>query len=235
MDNPEVVLRFLASEAFEKPSDRPEPGARPFITISRQAGAGGRSLAQALLTHFASHRDPLLSGWQRADREVCETLAADPRLGVSMQALLDERFRGRLEDYLSQAISGSAPQIKVHRALFSTMRSLAAVGRVILVGRGGFMATRGYLGGLHLRLVGSRASRIERVCLRESLSRAEAERWIDRQDKDRRALVAEYFGASAEDPQNFDAVFNTDLLGFDSIAEAVTELVLSRARSRVHA
>ncbi|MBI5594652.1 MAG: cytidylate kinase-like family protein [Elusimicrobia bacterium] len=235
MNNPESVLRFLKSEAFETHPELPAPGARPFVTISRQAGAGGRSLAEALLRHFAARQVPELSGWHWMDRELCENLAADPRLGVSMESLLDERFRGRLEDFLSHALSGSAPQIQVHRALFSTMRSLAAVGRVVLIGRGGVCATRGFSGGIHVRLVGSRSARIERAALRRGRGRAEAECWVDEQDKARTKLLKEYFGASAADPLLYDMTCNTDLLAPDEIAEAVAGLVLMRTRTPAHA
>ena len=235
MDTPESVLRFLVSEGFEKRPDRPEPGSRPFITISRQAGAGGRSVAEALLKRFDSARSQDLYGWQWMDKSICDSLARDPRLGVSMKSLLDERFRGRLEDYLTSAITGTAPQIKVYRALFSTMRSLAAVGRVILVGRGGACATRGYPGGVHIRLVGSRPARIERAALRLGMTHSAAERWVDEQDKARSALMKEYFRVSSDDPLLYDATYNTDHLPPEHVAESVAALVLLRARMPAHA
>lgn len=235
MERTADVMRFLDSQAFERVDPEGELGTRPFVTVSRSAGAGGRSLAEALMRVFARRARPELSGWQWADNEVCGRLANDPRLGVSLDALLDERFRGRLEDALTSTLAGTAPQFTVYRSMFRTERSLAAVGRVILVGRGGVCATRGLSGGVHVRLVGARAARVERVAARQGWVRAQAEAWVDAQDKAREALVREYFGASLADPLLFDATFNTDLVSPDSAAEAVAELVLSRARRAVPA
>lgn len=224
------VLRFLDSQTFERPGPEGEPGTRPFVTISREAGAGGRSLAEALLAAFARRRRPELAGWQSADKEVCERLSRDPRLKVSLTALLDERFRGAIEDALTTAFTGAAPQFAVYRAVFRTERALAAVGRVILVGRGGALATRGLSGGVHVRLVGARDARVERVAARQGWTRHEAGRWVDEHDRAREALVKAYFGASPADPLLYDVTFHTDHVSPDSAAEAVAELILARSR-----
>lgn len=230
MERSELVLRFLGSQVFEKPQALPEPGERAFVTVSRQAGAGGRTLAAALLEEFGRRGAPVLSGWQWADRDVCESLAADPRLNVSLSTLLDEHYRGRLEDYLAQVLSGAAPQLKLFRALFATMRSLAAVGNVILLGRAGVCATRGMPGGVHVRLVGSRGARVERSARRFGWDQAKAERWVDEQDRSRAALVKEYFGHDVADPLLYDLVVNTDSVTAAAAAACVADLVLSRAR-----
>lgn len=230
MERSELVLRFLGSQVFEKKETLPEPGERAFVTISRQAGAGGHSMATALLEEFGRRGSPALSGWQWADRDVCESLAADPRLNVSLSALLDEHYRGRLEDFLAQMVSGAAPQLKLFKALFATMRSLAAVGNVILVGRGGVCATRGMPGGVHIRLVGSRGARIERCARRFGWDHGKAERWVDEQDRARAQLVKEYFGHDVGDPLLYDLVVNTDAVPAAGAAAAVADLVLARAR-----
>lgn len=231
MERNEVLLRFLGSQVFEKPQSLPEPGERAFVTISRQAGAGGRTMADALLAEFARRGTPALAGWQWADREVCESLAADPRLNVSLRALLDERYRGRLEDYLAQVIGGAAPQVKVHHALFATMRSLAAVGKVVLVGRAGVCATRQMPGGVHVRLVAGRDSRIKRVAARFGFDEAKARRWVDEQDLARAALAKDYFAADLNDPLLFDATFNTDVVSPAAAAGMVADLVLARVKT----
>lgn len=230
MERIELVLRFLGSQIFEKPESKPEPGERAFVTISRQAGAGGRTMAAALLDEFARRGVPALEGWQWADRSLCESLANDPRLHASLEPLLNEHYRNRLEDYLTQVISGAAPQLKLHQALFATMRSLAAVGKVVLVGRAGVCATRGMPGGVHIRLVGARGKRVERVAKRFGWDESKSERWVDEQDRSRAAVVKEYFGHDIGDPLLFDAVFNTDVMPAATVATAVADLVLARSR-----
>jgi cytidylate kinase len=230
MESNAAVVRFLEGQTFERPGPDGEPGTRPFVTISRQAGAGGRSLAEALLTAFNRRVRPELFGWSWADQEVCERLARDPRLRDSLDALVGERFRGPLEDALAAALAGSTPQLALYRAAFRVERGLAAAGRVILVGRGGVSAARGLPGGVHVRLVGARTMRLERVAARNGWTRAQAGVWVDEQDRARERLLREYFNASLADPLLFHATFNTDTVSPDVAAEAVAELVLARSR-----
>ena len=64
-------------------------GLYPFVTISRQTGAGGNRLAKAIVKEMEQlPNDPLFQGWQILDREICERLVADPELKVSMESLL---------------------------------------------------------------------------------------------------------------------------------------------------
>ncbi|MDE2291254.1 MAG: cytidylate kinase-like family protein [Elusimicrobia bacterium] len=235
MERPELLLRYLSSHAYERTQGCPEPGLRPFLTISRQAGAGGHTLAELIPKAFEETGAEKLKGWQWADRAICESLAADPKMGVSLDSLLDERFRGHLEDYLSQTIVGTAPQMRVHRALFRTIRSLAAFGRVVILGRGGVCCTRGFKGGVHVRLIGSRPVRVQRTMSRLSCGKVEAERWVDAQDKERAGLLKEYFGARIDDPMLYDVVLNTDRWSPKETAAAIADLVLARARDAVAA
>ena len=62
MERTEAVLKFLGSQTYESGKTQAEPGERAFVTISRQAGAGGRALAAALLEEFAKRGNPVLTG-----------------------------------------------------------------------------------------------------------------------------------------------------------------------------
>jgi hypothetical protein len=225
------VQRYLEVMAYEQ-QRAGGPDARvgrfPFVTISRQTGAGGHSLAQALLQAMSREREPLFHGWQMFDQELCRVLMEDPKLRVSLQSLLTEAYRSQLEDVLCHLVLGDSPQSVVVQTTFRTLRTLATMGKVVLVGRGGACVTRGLPFGVHVRLVASEASRIARMARLFELTDTEALRLIRRQDQDRARLVAEAFHKDIDDPLLYDAVWNTDAVSVETIADAL--LVLIRAK-----
>lgn len=227
----ESVLHYLRGMAGEAPRARHAGGRWPFITLSRQAGAGGRELAQELLRRMGARRDPLFSDWQVFDSALCQKVAEDPKLRVSLQSLLSEDFRGSVADYLAQLIAGESPQIAVHKRIFETVRSLAAVGKAVIIGRAGSCLTRSWPLGVHVRLTAPKAARVHRMARRFNVPSEEAERWVDEQDRSRARLVRTYFHRDIEDPTLYDAVFNSESLGMPAVAEAILALVAERARS----
>lgn len=227
----ESVLHYLRGMSGEPPRRGPSGGRWPFVTISRQAGAGGRELAQELKRRMEERRDPLFSDWHVFDSALCQKVAEDPRLRVSLQSLLSEEFRGAVADYLAQLIAGESPQIRVHKRIFETVRGLAAVGKAVIVGRAGCCLTRDWPLGVHVRLTAPKPARVHRMARRLSIPLEDAERWVDEQDRSRARLVRAYFHRDIEDPLLYDAVFNTETLPPPAIAEAILSLVAERARS----
>ena len=118
-------LRAAVRERQQAAEKKPPVGELPFITISRQAGAGGRSLARALLAEFEKHPDePRLQGWHSFDEELCQLIVSDPELNVSFSELVTESFRTRSEDLVSVML-GKSFQDDVQRRISVTLRNLA--------------------------------------------------------------------------------------------------------------
>src|SRR5687767_1330894 len=88
-----AALRVAAYEQSQRAIASGEPLARiaPFITISRQAGAGGRSLAKQLADRLNSI-DPGELPWTTWDNELVEKVASEHYVSPSrVEALEDER------------------------------------------------------------------------------------------------------------------------------------------------
>jgi cytidylate kinase len=201
-------------------------GVYPFITISRQTGAGGHTLAEAILREMSKRSgDPLLLGWQMLDQELCQCVLADPKLNVPLEELLTEKHRSELEDSLAQIFSNATPQFAVYRRMFKLIQGLATIGKVIIVGRSGAFLTRNLPGGVHVRLVASYESRVEKMMQQFHQDRAGAEKLVRDQDESRERLVRTYFHQNISDPSHYDAVWNTDRTPIDQIARLVVEMV----------
>jgi cytidylate kinase len=222
------------SESEAKTEKATERGWYPFVTVSRQAGAGGLALAETLIGRIQTEKkDPLFVGWQSLDRELCRQVAEDPRLRVSLNNLLEERYRNAMEDFLHQAIARESPQIAVHKEVFRVIQRVAAVGKCVILGRGGNFLTRHYPRGIHIRLVAEREDRVLRFARLLSLSDAEAEKKVDELDRDRARLVRDYFKADIDDPLHYDAVWNTSDAPIDFIAEALVAMIRMKAEMEV--
>ena len=232
MDDAASVLGYLKSSAFQEAAAgavRFQP--QPFITISRQAGAGGSSLAEAILQEMKGRGGFLFDGWRVLDRDLCEILAKDPELTVFLDALARERFRGQLEDYLAQMIARETPQLVVLKRIFKTIRAAASVGKVIVVGRGGCCVTRGLPLGIHIRLVAPRPERLEAIMRRYGLERRKADNELEDEDLSRARLVRTCFNRDIADPLLYDATWNTAAVPMASIAAHVAEMVREKALS----
>ena len=214
-------------EAHPRPPGRPEY--HPFVTISRQAGAGGHTLARVLLQAMSQEDDPLFQGWQVFDRELCEKLMEDPRLHVSMQSLLTEEYRSEIEDAIFSVLGGETPRYAVVKKLFETIRTLAALGRAIIVGRAGMCVTRGLPDGVDLRLVASEATRVKRMAGLLQVGEKEAREAVYKQDHDRSRLVRDHFFRDIHDPLLYDVIWNTEAVSFEAIAASVITLIKQRA------
>jgi hypothetical protein len=232
----EHLLRFLAAAAKLFP-ERPGGGKdiRPFITISRQAGAGGYAVARALLekTH-GTRPSSIFGGWNLFDERLAELVAENPSLKVSLRGLAEEEFVSGIQDMVSSWIAGLSPQSAVVGHLFKVIRALAARGKVIIVGRAGACLTRHLPGGLHVRLVSPLAARVHRMRAVKNVSEKEARRMVAESDRARAGLVKSYFHRDIEDPLLYDMVWNTETMGRDVIAATTLRGVEAMLRQGRH-
>ena len=226
------IRGFLDAVAYRGVHPR-SPGRRayrPFVTISRQTGAGGHTLARVLLQEMNKEDDPLFQGWQVFDRELCEKLMEDPKLHISMQSLLTEEYRSEIEDTILSILGGETPRYTVVKKLFETIRTLATLGGVIIVGRAGMCVTRDLSDGVHLRLVASEATRVKRMTGLLQVGEKEAREAVSKQDRDRARLVQDYFSRDIHDPLLYNVTWNTDAVSFEAIAASVIAFIKHRGR-----
>ncbi len=226
------IERFLHGHAYDPKSSSGGPLARvrPFVTISRQAGAGGHTLATALLKAFESQSDKeLFGGWEMFDQKLVAMVADDPNLRVSVESLLGEEYHRGAEDFFRQILTSSTHQDIVVDHMFRLVRVLAEVGKAIIVGRAGSEVTRGLSPAVALRLVAPEKQRIERMMELHSLSEKKARESIDKHDGGRARLLKRHFRVNIDNPLLYDAIWNTGSASFEAIAAATVALLRERA------
>ncbi|OQA57180.1 MAG: cytidylate kinase [Candidatus Omnitrophica bacterium ADurb.Bin277] len=208
----------------------PKNGRYPFITISRDTGAGGHNLADAVMALIDQEKkDPLFQDWQICDQEICSRLARDSRLKVSRESLIVTEYRSATEDVLSQLLTGEASQEKIARRMFAMMRDLAVYGKSIIIGRGATCLTRNLSYGIHIRLVASLPSRISLMMKAHGKDEKWAREKIREQDRAKAAFVKNFFHKDIHDPLLYDAIWNTDRIGIDEIARILVSWIKNKA------
>src|SRR5687768_787505 len=136
----------------------------PFVPSSRQAGAGGTTLAQRLVDRLNEiDRDPQRP-WTCWDRELVERVVADHHVAQELIDSLEDVHRTWLEEFFTGLSfaegTEQADELTVYHRVAATIRALAQLGRVVIVGRGGVCITRNMPGGAHVRLVAPPKDRV---------------------------------------------------------------------------
>lgn len=228
-----IDLFIRAQLGADEAAPTAEPRPHPFITISRQAGSGGHSLADAILEAFGAEGDrDLFSGWKVFDQTLCEIVAEDPQYASSISAMQAEEYRSRTDEFFRQMMGSQLHQDIVMSRVFRVVRALATLGKAVIVGRGGSQVTKGMPYRVALRLVAPEEHRIHRLMGIHDLTEREGRDLMKKRDAHRARLIKTNFQADINDPTNYDATWNTATVSYEEIAAAVVALVRQRIASR---
>lgn len=206
-------------------SHRVDQSHRPlgsFITLSREAGAGGSEVALAVGRRL---------GWEVFDRNLLDCVAQRFRLSRDMLEHVDETGSHWAYDVLGSFIE---PRIVPHAkfVVYLTQVVLAAArrGNVVFVGRGAqFILPHGQ--GLAARIVAPLKYRLEHVERLHGLDEAAARHFIERTDQGRHEFAQNFFQHDIADPHLYDLVINVERLGLEGAVEQILAAHCSLARA----
>ena len=228
MNQADVVRRYLLDP---RDVDFRDTGF-PFITISRQAGTEAHALGRQILTRLAQGEDPdLRTGWDLFDQKLCALIAQNKSLEADYDTLVNEKYRAEgLQRMVYELLIGTPQQYKIQKKIEEVIRLLARLGKVVIIGRGGFHLTRGMPGGIHLRLVAPLAHRVLDVMAHDHISEEQARRKIQTADAERAKFLKNHHGCDPDDATNFDLVWNVARFPVQEIVDATADLVRRRLR-----
>jgi len=219
-----------------KPGSEPAPPpAEPFITLSREAGAGAWTLAQKLVESLNAD-DPGGRPWTCWDRELVEKVCADHHLSKELIDSLEDTSHSWLGDFLgSLSFSDSQPlmdEARAYNRVAATIRALAQAGRVVIVGRGGVFITRRMPGGIHVRLVAPLEYRIGFMAQLLNLSADAARVRVREMERNRSAFYKRYWPGESLSAETFTMTINTAMVDLRTMIETIKVLTRQPAMAR---
>ena len=202
------------------------PEKRPAITISRQCGSGGRTVASKLAEYLQPHA-PYGCHWTVFDHNLIKKVLEDHWESVRLAEFLPESGKSLLAELMEKLRGKKQPTSKIVGQTVETIWQLAAGGYVILVGRAANVITAKLPNVFHVRLVGSLEKRIEQVEEVYDFDRRGALEYIRSQDEAKRLYLKEYFGQDIEDPQLYHLIVNTDRISYADTAKLIGDAVIN--------
>lgn len=205
----------LLSRASSVEPDAPRKATpRPFVTVSRERGAGGAEIARALGDRL---------GWHVLDRDLADYVAEDAHVRRQIMSTVDEHVHGRIETYLNSLLMGKYPdEVDYARHLGRALHVYLLHDPAVIVGRGSNILLRDVSEyGLHIRVIAPLPWRVRHLAETEGLSENAAREEIRRADEERARFVHSAFGRDIADPLLYDLLLRRDTLGADGIADIV--------------
>jgi hypothetical protein len=221
----DVLNRYLQFQAA-LPDKARQP--RPLsITISREVGAGGITVAELLVLRLtAVEKNLATSPWAVFDANLAKRVLEDHGLPPNLERFMTEDARVPVEGIVEEVLGIHPSAWTLAQHTTQTILRLAGLGHSILVGRGGNVITARLPNVFHVRLVSPLATRIRHAAEYYCLSEAEAARLVRVQDQARRRYLRRYFNAEIDDPTLYDVTLNTGRFGFAGAAEVIAQLAL---------
>lgn len=203
----------------ERSSRAPRSG--PAITLSRQAGSGGHTIAGKLASYLDQHGPPGNCPWTVFDRELVQKVLEDHHLPKDFARFIPEDRRPYFDEIVEEVLGLHPPSWTLVRQVTETILNLAELGRVILVGRGSHLITARMPNVFHVRLIGSLEQRIVHVMEFYQLTRTAAVEFVRKTDRARVAYLKKHFQTDIDDDLQYHLVVNTDRIPYADAVELI--------------
>lgn len=224
-----LILEQGESGAARNETEMPQP----FVTISRQAGAGGKSFGRALVDRLNTkvHSGPRWTLW---DDELVQKVAKEHALAEAYIQALEDQPHGWFHDFLNGLAFGSndrhPDEFKVYRRVASTIRALARAGRAVLVGRGGAFLTADLAAGIHMRIVAPAEFRVREMARRLNISTDAAADVVREIEHNRAVFYRRYWPNKSTESESFTMTLNSGKIDPERMVDCVLPLLISKGK-----
>jgi cytidylate kinase len=210
----QMKRRALAERAAQEQAaaGQPAPGPLRVITISRQAGSGGRKLAPLIAS---------MLGFEFIDRQILELLIKNTGVHERLINSLDERTQSGIDLWVEGVLTRRyVDKTEYAHLLAKTINILAENGNAVMLGRGANVIL-GKRGGFHVRIVAPREVRIANLVNFENLSPDDARKRVETFDDERRKFYHDSFNADINNPEDYHLIINTGKVSLSTAAHTI--------------
>ncbi len=204
------------------------------ITISRERGSGGRSVATRLASQL---------GMQCYGKEIIYDIAQSAGVAAESVEKYDQEHYNkwnlivdslRISSHFSPDYGFSFNLANIEPEIFFTedkylkttqeiLRGLASRSGVILLGRGSQVIFRERQDALHIRLVAPLPLRIQRTAQLLNISEKDASRNVTELDKSRASYLKDFYSADVNDATLHHLTINTGVFDYDQTCELIKQ------------
>lgn len=198
------------------------------ITISRQFGAGGKTLGE-----MVSEK----RGYTFVDREIVQMVAKKAKVSTQWVEYIEKEAGGKLMKFMERLVPKKLidtvlddSQGRIDHEIFVDMlhkiiTQIADEGNAVILGRGGQYVLRDRADAFHVLLIANKEDRIKFMEENYELLRPQALKAVNNEDK-RRVNLYRKFGKEDYDlPDLYHLVLNMSKLSLDKASNLICALV----------
>jgi len=202
----------------------------PVITISRQFGAGGKTLGKMIAEEL---------DLEFADSDIITKVAEMANVSTHWVETVEKEAGGKLSRFLSRMVSKSLVDrvLKDERGyideeiyldyLVLIIAQIADEGDVVILGRGGQYILDDHPDACHILLINDFENRAKFMMEHYDLSQAKAEQVVNREDKRRMNLYRKLGKSDYDDSSLYHLVLNMGRINLEQALKLVCNLVAS--------
>lgn len=204
-------------------------GKMAIITISRQFGAGGWTLGEKLrnrLGYACINEDMIKEAASKLNVSEGQISSFEKDGASKLMMFIDKMINTSFIDRHISDRYGYVNEKSYVDVVRKIIIELYEKGNTIIIGRGSQFVLKDYPGTFHFLLVQELESRIKFMMEKYDLSRSEAEKTIKQRDQIRERFLGFFADKEyADNPLNYNMVFNMGRLKLEAVEEIIVNLV----------
>ena len=202
------------------------------ITISRQFGAGGKTLGEMVSEKLE---------YTLYDKELIQMIAEKAKVSENGVEFIEEEARGKFGIFLSGMVPKVIADLKGKKktedsideevyidVLKDIFNKIAEEGNAVIIGRGGQYVLQNREDIFHVLATASKEDRAKFLVKKYKLSLKDAIKAVELDDKKRLNLYRKYGRDDYDKPLIYHLVLNTSKIDLDSACELICELVRNK-------
>ncbi len=220
----QLVEEQVKKWGFEHKEKPPPTMVLNTVTVSREAGSGGKLIAKGVAEGL---------GFDLFHQEVIHEMAQSARMGARMLESLDEKGLSMLEDWVAAVVHRRHlwPDEYLQH-LLKVIGTIGKHGHAVLVGRGAnFVLPLEHT--FRLRVIAPADFRAKKVAEAYDIPVKEAKNRILKTESDRYAFIRKYFHADIADPGNYDMVINSSTMTLDEAIKGICHILNRKQKTPV--
>jgi len=187
---------------------------QPFITVSREAGSGGKLIAKKVAQKLR---------YKFYDEQLIDLVAKTAHKRKKVIAGLDEKQRLFVDDVVHRLLNPEYVSAPTYiKSLCQVVKALSVKGKVVILGRGAqFITDRKK--GLHVRVIAPFLDRVKYTVKYEKRKEREARYRVKKFDRERKEFIKQFFGKDPSNTNYYDVVVNTEMMTIDQAVATILE------------